>query len=151
MRMTGSKLILGIFHDLTEHRRAEEDLRESEERFRIMADCCPAIMWVTNAEGLVRFVNRAYREFFGIAGEQVEGRKWRPQVHPDDEGKPNRRWQRSVERHASFTAEARMQRADGSGGGSLPVGSRVFPRAVSSSGTSASAPILPIVNRRKRH
>jgi PAS domain-containing protein len=36
-----------IFHDLTEHRRAEEDLSESESRFRIMADCCPTLMWVT--------------------------------------------------------------------------------------------------------
>ena len=109
----GRNLILGIFHDLTEHRRAEEDLRESEERFRIMADSCPTIMWVTNAEGMLWFVNRAYREFFGITYEPVQGRKWHLQVHPDDEGKPNTALQRGIEQHASFAVEGRIQRADG--------------------------------------
>jgi PAS domain S-box-containing protein len=49
--VSGRELILGIFHDLTERRLAEERLRESEERFRIMADGCPSVMWVTDVEG----------------------------------------------------------------------------------------------------
>jgi PAS domain S-box-containing protein len=109
----GRELVLGIFHDLTQHRRAEEALRESEDRFRIMADCCPAIMWVTDAEGLVRFVNRLYREFFGIAGEQVEGRKWSLAVDAGDDGESTSAWHSSVERRTPFTAEGRVQRADG--------------------------------------
>ncbi|HEY1760591.1 MAG TPA: PAS domain S-box protein [Bryobacteraceae bacterium] len=109
----GRDLILGIFHDLTEHRRAEEQLRESEERFRIMADCCPAVMWVTNAEGLLWFVNRAYREFFGIRGDQVERFKGRLPVHLDDEYDFRTAWKRSVERRMPFATEARVQRADG--------------------------------------
>jgi PAS domain S-box-containing protein len=109
----GRDLILGIFHDLTEHRRAEEDLRESEDRFRIMADCCPTIMWVTNAKGLIWFVNRAYREFFGITGEQAEGRNWNLRVHPDDEDESAGALKRSVEQHTPFAAEGRIQRADG--------------------------------------
>jgi PAS domain S-box-containing protein len=108
----GRNLILGIFHDLTEHRRAEEDLRESEDRFRIMADCCPTIMWVTDAEGLLWFVNRAYREFFGIIGEQSEGHKWRLRVYPDKDESTSA-WQRSVEQRTAFAAEGRIQRADG--------------------------------------
>ena len=107
----GRDLVLGIFHDLTERRRAEEDLRESEDRFRIMADCCPTMMWVTDAEGLVRFVNRSYREFFGIVGEQVEGRILA--VHPVDEDESTGAWQRSVELRTPFAAERRIQRTDG--------------------------------------
>src|SRR5579862_767254 len=72
----GRDLVLGIFHDLTEHRKAADDLRESEDRFRIMADCCPTIMWVSNSGGPIWFVNRAYRDFFGITDEQVEGHNW---------------------------------------------------------------------------
>ena len=110
----GRDLILGIFHDLTEHRRTQEDLRESEDRFRIMADCCPTIMWVTNEQGLLWFVNRAYREFFGIiGGEQVEGCKWHLRVHPGDNEESTGAWQRSVEQHTPFAAEGRIQRADG--------------------------------------
>jgi PAS domain S-box-containing protein len=109
----GRDLILGIFHDLTEHRRAEEHLRESEDRFRIMADCCPTLMWVTNAEGLMWFVNRAYREFFGITNEQAAGHNWSQRIHPDDEAEATGAWQRSIEQHTPFAAEGRVQRADG--------------------------------------
>jgi PAS domain S-box-containing protein len=109
----GHDLVLGIFRDLTERRRAEEDLRESEDRFRIMADCCPTIMWVSNADGAIRFVNRAYREFFGITGEEVEGHNWILRVHPDDQDEQTAASQRSLEQHTPFASEGRIQRADG--------------------------------------
>jgi PAS domain S-box-containing protein len=109
----GHDLVLGIFHDLRERRRAEEDLRESENRFRIMADCCPTIMWVTNAEGLIWFVNRAYREFYDITNEQAEGHNWNQRLHPDDQNRATRALQRSVEQHTPFAVEGRIQRADG--------------------------------------
>src|ERR1017187_3314804 len=63
---------------------AEDALRESEERFRTMADGCPAAMWVTNAEGGIQFINRAYQELVGATFEQVEGTKWQLLIHPDD-------------------------------------------------------------------
>jgi PAS domain-containing protein len=71
-----------IVRDITQRKRAEEALHESEARFRIMADSCPTVMWVTDACGETRFVNRTYREFFGIPF--VEGSKWKPLFHPDD-------------------------------------------------------------------
>src|SRR5580658_5553 len=109
----GHDLVLGIFHDLTEHRQAEEAIRESENRFRIMADCCPTIMWVTDAQGLVWFVNPAYREFFGITNQQAEGHDWNLRVHPDDEDEAIAAFTRSVQQHTPFTAEGRVQRSDG--------------------------------------
>jgi PAS domain S-box-containing protein len=104
---------LGAASDITERKRAEEALRESEERFRIMADGCPAIIWVTDAEGGNRFVNRAYHEFFGMMPEQVEGGKWQPLVHPDDAPLYMEAMVRAVRQRAPFRAEARVRRADG--------------------------------------
>jgi PAS domain S-box-containing protein len=99
--------------DFTGRKRAEEALRESEERFRIMADSCPIIILVTDAEGGNRFVNRTYREYFGVTNEQVEGRKWQPLLHPDDAAQYVRALMVAVRERAPFQAEARVRRADG--------------------------------------
>ena len=99
--------------DIAERRQAERALRESEERFRIMADGCPTVMWVTNAQGGVQFVNRAYREFCGSTFEQVEGRKWQMILHPDDAPEYLAVLRRAVRDHTPVVAELRARRADG--------------------------------------
>ncbi len=108
-----SGAILGIARDITERKQAQQALEESEERFRIMADGCPTPMWVTDAEGGVRFVNRAYREFFGTTYEQVEGGKWQPLLHPDDAEEYLAQFQSAMSETKAFRAEGRVRRGDG--------------------------------------
>jgi PAS domain S-box-containing protein len=99
--------------DIAERKRTDERLRESEERFRIMADGCPSPMWVTNAAGGLQFINRAYRELCGTTCEQVAGNKWQLAIHPDDVAAHTAEFYRAVRDHAPFKAEARVRRADG--------------------------------------
>jgi PAS domain S-box-containing protein len=78
-----------------------------------MADGCPTMLWVTNAEGGNQFVNQAYQDFFGIAKEEAEGCKWRILVHPEDAPKYCGEFFRAAREQTIFRAEGRVRRADG--------------------------------------
>jgi PAS domain S-box-containing protein len=93
--------------------RAENALRESEERFRVMADSSPLLVWVVDPAGRVNFVNRAYYDFFGIAPAALKEGGWTPLVHPDDESDYVGEVQSALAGQRSFSAMARVQRNDG--------------------------------------
>jgi PAS domain S-box-containing protein len=104
----------GVATDITEQRLWEESLRESEERFRIMADSCPTIIWVSGADGRIRMTNRTCREFFGTTLEQTpEGDQLQFLIHPDDQPEYADKFLLAVRERAPFRAEARIRRSDG--------------------------------------
>ena len=102
-----------FFRDITERKRSEHALIESEHRFRVMADSCPIGIWVTDAEGRERFINKTYRRFCGIASEQVEPGAWISLVHPDDVPEFFAAFNHALKEHTSLKAEHRSRRADG--------------------------------------
>jgi PAS domain S-box-containing protein len=102
-----------VLRDVSEHRKSEQRLRESEERFRNMADSSPSLMWVTGVEGEVQFVNLAYQTFFDTTCREVRSGRWHLLVHPDDAPAYLAAFYRAVKEHTSFSAEARVRRADG--------------------------------------
>ncbi len=67
-----------------EQRRAEAALRESEARFRHMADSAPALIWMTDAEGQVTFANMHYDHMFGRPAAEMLGGGWRGTILPED-------------------------------------------------------------------
>jgi PAS domain S-box-containing protein len=92
---------------------SEERLRESEERFRLIADSAPVPMWVTRLDRRRDFVNRAYVDFLGITYEQAIDYDWREIIHPDDVA---RILAESVGGEATlepFVLEGRFRRGDG--------------------------------------
>jgi PAS domain S-box-containing protein len=99
--------------DLAQQPEAQQALRASEARFRTMADNSPVILWVSDAHGDNAFVNRTYRDFFGVTFDEVEGRKWRPLVHPEDAPEYVESYLRAIREQAPFSGEARVRRNDG--------------------------------------
>jgi len=104
---------ISVHRDITARRRAEEALRESEERFRTMADGFPSMTWVTNAKGDVEFANQALRTFCGTASEDVDNGGWHMPVHPDDGLAIVAEFKLAMSEHRSFRTEGRIRRADG--------------------------------------
>ncbi|HVJ71120.1 MAG TPA: PAS domain-containing protein, partial [Sphingomicrobium sp.] len=105
--------IILVIQDVTEQRANEIALRESEARFRRIADSAPVMMWVTRLDRTRDFVNEAYCAFAGLKPEEINTHNWREWIHPDD-------WDRIVEESVAgeaslkpFTLEARFRRADG--------------------------------------
>lgn len=90
------------------------DSTQAVTRYRDVVDHIPVIMWMTDAEGNLEFVNRAYREFFGVTLEQVAGPgTWQPLVHPDDADGYISAFAESLRNRTDFRGQARVRFADG--------------------------------------
>jgi PAS domain S-box-containing protein len=115
LRSEDGSPLCSVLHveDFTERKRADDALRESEERFRNMADSSPSMMWVTDAEGNIEFLNRALRKFYGIEGEEWKGIHWHLPIHPDDAAGNQALFVQAMIEHKLFKDESRVRRADG--------------------------------------
>ncbi|WP_158671025.1 PAS domain S-box protein, partial [Bradyrhizobium guangdongense] len=105
--------LVGAHIDITDQMLARETLRESEERFRLIADSAPVPIWVTKLDRKRSFANQAYVDFVGLPYDQAIDFDWRKVLHPDD--LPHV-LQQSVQGEASlkpFVLEARYKNASG--------------------------------------
>jgi PAS domain S-box-containing protein len=105
--------LVGAHIDSTDRMLAQDKLRESEERFRLIADSAPVPMWVTKLDRTRSFANQAYVDFLGLPFEQAIVFDWRKILHPDD---LPRILQESVAGEATlkpFALEARYRNAAG--------------------------------------
>lgn len=105
-------LVLSL-RDVTETVRGRQRLEESEQRFRLMADGAPSMVWVTDADGDLKFANRFYREFLGVTYREVAGGQWQSVIHPDDMAAYIGEVQAVLRERRPFYGEARIRRADG--------------------------------------
>jgi len=105
--------LLGLFSDITERKRTEADLRESEERFRNVADTAPVMIWVSGPDKLCTFFSKGWLEFTGRTMEQELGDGWVKGVHPDDVDRCIATYSASFDARHRFRMEYRLRRADG--------------------------------------
>jgi PAS domain S-box-containing protein len=98
---------------LEQQQRQQQELRESEERFRVMADGLPLLIWVHNARGQQQFVNSTFCRFFGVTQEELKGDGWLSLLHPEDVEAYASEFAKCTREHRPFSGEARARRGDG--------------------------------------
>ena len=96
-----------------ERREAEQALRESEQRFRHMADHAPVMVWVTEPDGQCSFVSKSWYEFTGQDIGTGLGNGWIAALHPDDREPVHRVFASANSRREPFRLEFRLTRHDG--------------------------------------
>ena len=105
--------VVCYFYDLSERQRWEEALRESEERFRNIADHSPVMIWLTEADGRCIWLNKPWYDFTGQAPEEGLGLGWLDAVHPEDAQRSAEIFRNANARGEPFSFEYRLRRKDG--------------------------------------
>jgi two-component system, cell cycle sensor histidine kinase and response regulator CckA len=105
--------LAGITLDITERKEAESRLRESEQRFRSMADAAPIMVCASGADKRATFFNRGWLEFVGRGMEEELGYGWTEGLHPDDRDATLASYSSSFDVRGDCNIEFRLRRADG--------------------------------------
>ncbi len=102
-----------IARDITEQKRAEAALQQSEQRFHALANGIPQMAFIANPDGFISWYNRRWYEYTGTTFEQMQGWGWQRVHDPDFLPLVVDRWKDAIARGAAFDMEFPLRRADG--------------------------------------
>jgi len=107
------RLLEQIFANAMARQRAEGAARESEGRFRAMADSAPVMVWLSTADGRCTYFNSRWLHFTGRRLDEELGDGWAAGVHPEDLERCLHVYRAAIAKQEGFTMEYRLRRADG--------------------------------------
>lgn len=110
----GDVLWTGFLQDISEHKRSQRRLRESEKRYENLASILPVGIFHTDAAGATTYVNPAWCRIAGMDAGQAMGLGWLRAVHPDDRKRLAQGWQEASSRQQASSDDYRLLRPDGS-------------------------------------
>lgn len=103
----------GTLTDIDVQKKAEEELRASELRFRTLADAIPQIVWTAYPNGQIDFFNHRWFEYTGLSVEQSLNDGWKLLIHPDDLASYLAEWERALSTGDTYEKDFRLKRAVG--------------------------------------
>lgn len=105
--------VSGTIRDITEHKEYEKNIKESEKKYRFLADSMPQIVWIGEKDGRLTYFNKATMDYSGKDYNTfLEGNGWIDIVHPDEQKENVRRWTKSVKTKKPFFFEHRFLNKD---------------------------------------
>jgi PAS domain S-box-containing protein len=123
------RTVIGVvvtFRDISDQQRLEEQdvrlrreretrdaLRESEARYRFLAEAIPVQIWTARPDGSLDYVTRRVADYFGLTSEQILADGWQNIVHPHDLPATVERWTRSLATGEPYEVEFRLRGSDG--------------------------------------
>lgn len=106
-------LVTCCFLDITERKRTEQSLQESEKRFRFMAAFMPQKVWTTLPSGEMNYMNQNWFDYTGRDWETLKDLQWLETVHPEDRAETERIWYDALETQQASHVSHRLRRFDG--------------------------------------
>jgi PAS domain S-box-containing protein len=104
--------VWGTQRDVTEARRIQDALKQSEGQFRQLADTMPQIVWVSRADGYHEYFNQRWYQYTGLSEDESLGRQWNC-LHPDDRERTAKRWHYALETTEPYEIEYRLKSQTG--------------------------------------
>lgn len=104
---------VAVYHDISEHKRIEQALRENEERFRSMADVAPVMIWISGVDKLCTWFNQSWLNFVGRPLERELGSGWTENIHLDDFDRCLQTYNTAFDSRQPFSMVYRLKRWDG--------------------------------------
>jgi PAS domain S-box-containing protein len=99
----GLKMLAAVLHET----------RESEERFSLLADAAPALIWMSGPNKLCTYVNKSWLDLTGRSMDSELGNGWAEAVHPEDLQNREHAYEKASDRREEFRQEYRLRRHDG--------------------------------------
>jgi PAS domain S-box-containing protein len=103
-------IVLTTSTDITLQKTSEQAIRQSESRFRTLAETLPQMIWVRNMNGQIEYNSKNWEEYSGI---KDISKAWVSMTHPDDWDPIMNVWKKALETGASFQYKARLRNKEG--------------------------------------
>ncbi|HBL58719.1 MAG TPA: PAS domain S-box protein, partial [Cyanobacteria bacterium UBA8803] len=103
---------LGVLLDISDRKRTEEELRQSEAKFRSLSECSPLGIFMTDIQGRCTYTNPRYQAICGCTFDEALGEGWVQFLHPEDRQEVTARWSKAVSQRQEFRSEIRYVHKD---------------------------------------